>query len=235
LLLVAMLGAGALWALVPRHRRSEPAGEQRAEAPVAPARRQVDLAQLRQAIEVLSRAHPDPAAAGDRRAALADLLAEENPADRMTLLLEAAAADPTPPAQDPLWADLVSGLAGAWNGQTVGAGMDLVWAEQRPRARQAVVAALSMIALERADELGAAQRQRLIETLIDVHNQLPPAQQPNVQVALRKIAGNDVADVMEGKALDPNYELEAHREQKRAVEEAQQLMAAQQQQGQRPQ
>jgi hypothetical protein len=134
------------------------------------------------------------------------------------MLLEAAAADPSAPDKDPLWPELVQGLSTIWQGDSISSGMDLMFTESRPRARDAVVSSFAKLALERTGELTAAQQQRLTEYFIDLHNKLPAYQRREVETAARKIAGNDVADLMQGKSPD---NLEVHREYERAIAEAQ--------------
>jgi hypothetical protein len=232
LLLVATIGAGAaIWALAPTSKQQKTdsdSEETSAASGTAPAAGSVavDLSRLRQAIDVLSRAHDDPAAP-DRRAAMNDLLAQTDAPVKLTLLLEAAAADPTAPDKDPLWPDLVQGLSTIWKGETIESGIDLMHIESRPRARDAVVSSFAKIALERPGELTPPQSQKLTETFIDLHNKLPAYQQREVERASRKIAGNDVADLMQGKGMASDEELEVQREYKRSIEENQQRVAAQ--------
>jgi len=227
-LLLVIVGASAgVWALaskVKRH-KADPGSEatqSAAETPAAPARSsaEMDLSQLRRALEVLARAHADPAGP-ERRGALNDLLAQGDSPSRLTMLLEAAAADPTQPDKDPLWSDLVRGLSGIFQGETINSGMDLMFIESRPRARDAVVSSFAKLALERSDELTPAQRQKLTEYFIDLHNKLPALQQHEVEAAARKIAGDDVADLMQGKGMASDDELQVQRDYKRALQESQ--------------
>jgi hypothetical protein len=46
-----------------------------------------------------------------------------------------------------------------------------------------------------------------------------------VETAARKIAGNDVADLMQGKGMASDDELEVHREYKRALQDSQRVAA----------
>jgi hypothetical protein len=226
LLLVTIVGASAVvWALVPtssRRRNLDPEAESSGGTPAAPSA-QADLSQLRRAIEVLSRSHDD-LAAPDRRGAMNDLLAQGHAPTRLTLLLEAAAADPSAPDKDPLWPELVQGLSTIWQGDTISSGMDLMFTESRPRARDAVVSSFAKLALERTGELTPAQQQKLTEYFIDLHGRLPAYQKREVEMAARKIGGNDVADLLQGKAPD---NLEIHREYNQALEDGQKRVAAQ--------
>ena len=221
LLLVAIVGvSAAIWALAPRskQRKADSAGETTAEATRASPGTQADLSRLRRAIEVLSHAHDDLGGA-DRRAAMSDLLSQTEAPTKLTMLLEAAAADPSEPDKDPLWSDLVQGLSTIWQGETITSGMDLMFTESRPRARDAVVSSFAKLALERGGELTPAQNQKLTEVFIDLHNRLPALQRREVENASRKIAGNDVADLMQGKGMGSDDELEVQREYKRSLEE----------------
>jgi len=153
-----------------------------------------------------------------------DLLSQGDAPTKLALLLEAAAADPSAPDKDPLWPELVQGLSTIWQGEAITSGMDLMFTESRPRARDAIVSSFAKLALERTSELTAAQQQNLTEHFIDLHNRLPPFQKREVETAARKIAGNDVADLLQGKSPD---NLEVHREYNRAIEEHQKQVAAQ--------
>jgi len=226
LLLVAIVGASAIiWALVPtssKRRNADPEGETSEATPTSPSA-QADLSQLRRAIEVLSRSHAD-LASSDRRGAMNDLLSQGDAPTRLTMLLEAAAADPSAPDKDPLWPALVQGLAAIWQGDSITSGMDLMFTESRPRARDAVVSSFAKLALERSGELTPAQQQKLTEYFIDLHGRLPAFQKREVEMAARKIGGNDVADLLQGKSPD---NLEIHREYNQALEENQKRVAAQ--------
>ena len=231
LLAVATVGAGAtLWALAPLSKQQGRADQDSDETSVATHAASTsagtDLTRLRRAIEVLSRSSADPASA-DRRAAMTDLLSQTEAPTKLTMLLEAAAADPTAPDKDPLWPALVEGLSTIWRGEAIGSGIDLMYIESRARARDAVVSSFAKLALERGHELTADQRQRLTEHFIDLRSRLPAMQQREVDAAARKIAGNDVADLMQGKGMASDDELEIHREYKRSIQEAQPPVAAQ--------
>jgi hypothetical protein len=220
LLLVAVVGASAIiWALVPTSSKRQQADSdsETSEATPASPRIQADLSRLRGAIEVLSRAHADLGDA-ERRGAMNDLLSQGDAPTKLTMLLEAAAADPSAPDKDPLWPELVQGLSTIWQGETIGTGMDLMFTESRPRARDAIVSSFAKLALERTGELTPAQQQKLSEYFIDLHSKLPDYQKREVVAAARKIAGNDVANLLQGKSPD---NLEVHREYEQALQAAQ--------------
>jgi hypothetical protein len=223
LLLVAIVGAGAaIWALAPTSKQQKADHETRGATPATAATpgAHADLSRLRHAIDVLSHAHAD-LGGSERRGAMSDLLSQGDPPTRLTMLLEAAAADPSEPAKDPLWNDLVQGLTAIWQGAGISSGMDLMFTESRPRARDAVVSSFAKLALERTGDLDPAQRQKLTEYFIDLHSRLPALQKREVETAARKIAGNDVADLMQGKGMASDDELEAHREYKRSLQDNQ--------------
>jgi hypothetical protein len=231
-LLLVIVGAGAAtWALAPKFKRhkadpNSETTEAAAETPPAPAggNAELDLSRLRRALEVLAHAHADPGAP-ERRGALNDVLAQGDSPSRLTILLEAAAADPTQPDKDPLWPDLVQGLSAIFQGDAITSGMDLMLIESRPRARDAVVSSFAKLALERSGELTPEQRQKLTEYFIDLHNKLPALQQREVETAARKIAGDDVADLMQGKGMASDDELQVQRDYKRALQDNQRVAA----------
>jgi len=229
LLLVAIVGvSAAIWALAPtsKQRRADSDGEtgEATEATPASPSTHADLSRLRRAIEVLSQAHAD-LGGSDRRGAMNDLLSQGHAPTKLTLLLEAAASDPTEPDKDPLWGEMVGGLSAIWQGDAISSGIDLMFTESRPRARDAVVSSFAKLALERTSELTPPQQQRLTEAFIDLHNRLPALQRREVETAARKIAGNDVADLMQGKGMASDDELEVNREYKRALQDSQRVAA----------
>jgi hypothetical protein len=228
-LLLAIVGAGAIiWALAPMSKRQKAdsdseTAEATQETPGS-ANGPADSSRLRRAVEVLSRAHADPAAA-ERRGAMTDLLAQTDRPTKLTLLLEAAAADPTAPDKDPLWPEMIQGLTSIWQDEGITSGMDLMFTESRLRARDAVVSSFAKLALERPNDLTAEQRQKLTESFIDLHHKLPAFQQREVETAARKIAGNDVADLMQGKGMASDDDLEVQREYKRSLDPSQHVAA----------
>jgi hypothetical protein len=227
MLLVAVIGvSAAVWALAPvsQRRQATSDGESGEAAGAVSPRAQADLGRLRQAIEILSRAQADPGGA-ERRGAMNDLLSQGDKPTRLTLLLEAAAADPTEPDKDPLWNEMVQGLSTIWEGDAITSGIDVMFTESRPRARDAVVSSFAKLALERTGDLTPAQSQRLTEAFIDLHNRLPALQRHEVEAAARKIAGNDVADLMQGKGMASDEELQVQRDYKRSLEESQRVAA----------
>jgi hypothetical protein len=144
----------------------------------------------------------DPATVNARKLLLASLFKEDDIGKKLSGVLEAVEADQTPPENDPLWPFLTESLSDLWEGDKATKGMDLVLAETRPRAKQALISSFAQLATsERLSELSAEQRQTLTETMIDVTPQVPAAQKPEIIAALRKLGGNDLADIMMGKGL----------------------------------
>ena len=215
MLFVAVIGASAVLALALR-------GEWRSSSSDVPeetaARRGANVARLGQAIAVLLQSHNAPSSA-ERQQALAVLVEQPEPPNRLATLLEAAASDPTPIERDPLWPQLVEGLASVWRGERVAVGLDLILVESRPRARLAVVASLARVAVERLDDLTVAERQKLAERFIDLHHQLPPRLKEDVESAMRKLSGDDIAVLLREQGMGPGEELAIQREQRMAAEE----------------
>jgi len=144
----------------------------------------------------------EPSSVPARKLLLATLLSEEDVAKKLSSLLAAVEADPTPPERDPLWEHIVQSLAKLWKGDTATGGMDLVVAEKRPRARRALVSSFAALAGSPALlELNAAQRQTLTETMIDLAWHVPATQRPEVAEALRKLGGNDLANIYQGRGV----------------------------------
>ncbi len=236
--IVVLLGAGALYAALARERHGpQPragAGKTASTVNATPEVRQaLELARGRDPARVIAayaKLAGDPAALEARKLLLASLLQEENLPKKLSAVLAAVEADPTPPERDPLWPYLAESLAELWQGETTTRAMDLVLAETRPRARLALVSSFAQLATsERLTELTAEQRQTLTETLIDIAPKLPEAQKSEVDAALRRLGGNDLADIVAGKGLTgrDGHELESERAYKAALEETRNNLAQQ--------
>ena len=140
-------------------------------------------------------------------------------------LLTAIEADPTPPERDPRWRELCERLADEIERSSLEPAMDLLVSEQRPRARRALFSAYALLALsERCERLPAAARQTLTNHFIDGWPGLEEGQRPEVEQALRKLAGDDVADIMNGKGLAADDATQGARERERALEESSRLL-----------
>jgi hypothetical protein len=144
----------------------------------------------------------DPSALAARKLLLARLFSEEDISLKLSGVLAAVEADPTPPEKDPLWEQTATRISELWKGEILTKGMDLVMAESRPRARRVLISSFVDIATsERLAELTPDQKQTLTETMIDVTPHVAPGQKNEVGRALRALGGNDLADIMDGKGL----------------------------------
>jgi hypothetical protein len=168
----------------------------------------------------------DPGAVPARKLALGALFSQENLATKLSSVLEAVERDPTPARQDPLWSDIVGRLAEVWQGDTLTRGIDLMEAESRPRAKRAVIASFAELARsDRLAELTPEQRTALGDRFIDLYHSLPEDQKPEVEAALRKSVSDDVADIVRGKGLKNDNELELQRAYNRATANAPKVVA----------
>jgi hypothetical protein len=142
-------------------------------------------------------------------------------------VLAAVEADPTAVEQDPLWDYLTQNLSEVWKGETATKGMDLMFAESRPRARRALISSFAHLAnSDRWRELSAEQGQKLTNYFIDLYKELAPGQKPEVEAALRKVSGNDVVDILNGRGLgDDDHVLESERAYQESLTETQRALA----------
>jgi len=212
------LGAGAIWALAP----GDPANDdqQASDETERSAGQPSRLESLGQAMDLLRKSGPEAQAAPASHDLVSVLFSGDDAPSRLGLVLTAVAANPTPPELDPLWPELVQGISSLWNTETLTWGLDLMLSEARPRARRAVVSSLTKLATsERSRLMTPDQRQTLIEHFIDLYQQTPTAQQPEVLAAMRKIGATDAADVLMGRGLDSDDSLQINREHKSAVQQ----------------
>jgi len=165
--------------------------------------------------------------AGDERAldarklALGALFAEPSLGLKLHRVLEAVEADPTPPEDDPLWPHVVNNLADLWTSATFDKGRDLMLMEQRSRPRRAIVASFARLSdRENIGRLNEDQRLLLSNDFVDIYGATDPAQKPELLTAVRRLAGNDVADILSGRALEPGFKLQAALDYDHAVQEA---------------
>lgn len=228
LVALVVIGAGALaWALAPEWFGSPPAERtaklRSADEAIAPSGPRVAEAlalagdrgtgAVQRIVDSYRDWAGDPASAGARRLLLGRLFEEPNVPLKLSGVLAAIEADPTPPEQDPLWSHLVDRLSEVWKGDTATSGMDLMFAERRPRARRALIASFAhLVNTDRFRELSPQQGQKLVEYFIDMHKELSPGQKPEVEQALRKVVGNDAVDILNGKGLgEDDHVLESER------------------------
>jgi hypothetical protein len=164
----------------------------------------------------------DPSALSARKVLLASLFSEKDISLKLSGVLAAVEADPTPPEKDPLWEQISRQLSELWKGDVATQAMDLVLAEARPRARQVLVSSFVDLATsERLGELSPDQRQTLTETMIDMAPRVPPSQKGEVGRALRALGGNDLADIAAGKGItgQDGHVLESERAYNQALEQ----------------
>jgi hypothetical protein len=160
----------------------------------------------------------DPSATTLRGLALRALFNEPSRPLRLKRVLEAVAADPTPPREDPLWPDIVTPLSEQWTPEVFDKGRDLMLMEKRPRAKQALVASFAELATEHGDRFTPEQRQGLLTDFIDTYPVAEPEQKPAIEQAVRKIAGDDTADLLTGRGLNDGHKLKIQAEYERELQ-----------------
>ncbi len=183
------------------------------------AARQPRAEATRQLVELYTRWKDDASALPARKLALELLAAEPAPALRFKRLLEAVAADETAPERDPLWPEVVQKLAEQWTPENVDKGRDLMLMEKQPRARRALVESFTEFA--QSDEMAnltEEQRQALINDLIDLYPQADPQQKSRILATLRKIAGDDVADLLAGRGIHDGHKLKIQERYERELQ-----------------
>ena len=160
-------------------------------------------------VEFYVRHARDPSATGVRALALNALFAEESLPLRLKGGLEAVSADPTPAREDPLWPKVTQKLAEQWTPEVFDKGRDLMLAEQRPRAKRALIDSfVELVVSARASDLTSEQSAALLSDLIDMHGVAEPDQKSSIRDAVRKLGGNDPADLLAGKGLNDGHKLE---------------------------
>jgi hypothetical protein len=242
LVIPAALGAGTLYGVLARSGDSEARGPSAAEKNVAEDVQQNPSSMAKAAelsksrgVDAATRIAEqygawanDPSAFAARKVLLAKLFSEKDLAQRLSGVLTAIEADPTPPEKDPLWEQIATQLADLWKGEVATKAMDLALAEKRPRAHRALISSFVVIATsDRVKELTPPQRQTLTETMIDVSSHAQGAQKKELDPALRALGGNDLADIMAGKGIDgkDGHELESERAYKASLEQTKKEVA----------
>jgi hypothetical protein len=163
----------------------------------------------------------DPLAQGKRRLVLGALAAERRPLPGRAALLAAAQASPLPLEADPLRRDIVAAVSSMWTGPLVRRGRDLLFAEARPRSRQVVIASFVELALsDRAAALDPAQRSGITSDFIDLYARASLEQRRDVVAVVRKLGGDDAAELLQGHGLGKNSTLDHHLQHQRNVEAA---------------
>jgi hypothetical protein len=182
-------------------------------------RKKDDPATWTELIALYGRLAADPSALGVRASVLNAVFNEPAQALRLKRALEAIDADPTPPAQDPLWPELAHRLSEQWSGDAFSKGRDLMLMEKRERPRRALIDSFTELALsDRVAGLQPDEAQALLSDLIDIHAQATPEQRPRIQEAVRKLGGNDPADLLAGRGLTADKKLELQVEYERNLQ-----------------
>lgn len=175
----------------------------------------------KQLIDTYAKWAGDPKALEARKLILDALFDEASLGLRLQHVLQAVAADRTPPEEDPLWPRVVETLADGWKADAFDQGRTLMLMDTQPRARRALVESFSRLAQsDRMSAFSDAQRHELASDFIDVYREVDDSQKPDVEAALRALAGEDVVATITGRALDPNVKLQAEVEAEREVQQA---------------
>jgi hypothetical protein len=143
----------------------------------------------------------------------------------MEALLKAVALDTTPRRQDPLWPDLVGGVAGMWNAVTIAWGRDVVHTESNPKTKDLLMESLAGVDPKK---IGPEQQTLLVADLIDLYPYAAPDQKPALEKALAAMAGQDVVEILGRRGINQgstpiaaiqkiNQELETGRTQYKKV------------------
>jgi hypothetical protein len=176
-------------------------------------RRKDDPKSWDELVALYGRLAGDPNALAARASALNALFAEPALPLRLKRVLDAIEADPTPASQDPLWSEIVHGLAQQWSGPVFDKGRDLMLLEKRQRAQRALVASFTeLVGSPNAADLSQEQSQGLLADLIDLHARADAEQRPHIEQAVRRLGGNDPADLLAGQGLGKGKKLELQAE-----------------------
>lgn len=171
-------------------------------------------------IDFYGRNTGDATTTADREAALLAIFREADPSRRLFAALTAIQSDPTAMESDPLWPTIAQQLSQVWQGDLATRGLDLMIAETRPRARQAVISSFARLAeTGGAKELTWDQRMTLTDDFVDIFKQVSPSQQAELQRALQAMGSADVANILRGKGGHSDDDLEIQRSYKKALQE----------------
>jgi hypothetical protein len=176
-----------------------------------------DPAAVSELIELYGKLASTPGSTETRKLAFHTLLALPNPLVGLEAGLAAAAADPAPRQQDPMWAFLVKEVAALWDAVTIEHGRDLVLIEQRPKPRDILLESLAEVS---PGKLSDSQRAALAADFIDLYPQLKPEQKPAVDRALAALGGSDLIEILARRGLGEVSHLKAAVEERRAQEAA---------------
>jgi hypothetical protein len=195
------------------------AGDPRLRRVLELLRKKDDPATWNELIALYASSSGDPGALTVRASVLNAAFNEPALGLRLKRVLEIIDADPSPPAEDPLWPELVQRLAEQWSDDVLAKGRDLMLMEQRERPRRALIDSFVELALsERAAELPSQESQATLSDLIDIYGQAPLEQQPRIQEAVRKLGGNDPAELLAGRGLHGDEKLELQAEYERNLQ-----------------
>jgi hypothetical protein len=182
-----------------------------------------------EAITDLIQAYAAWASRGDaldaRRAIVNRFLDGQDMKGGVAALLKAVALDTTPRRQDPMWRDLVKGVAGLWNAMTIAWGRDLVHIETDPKTRDLLLESLAQVSPKK---IGVEQQNLLVTDLIDLYPTATPDQKPALNAAIAAMAGQDVVEILNGRGINEgavqlasiqriNQEIESSRAQYKKV------------------
>ncbi len=167
-------------------------------------------------VELYGRLAGDKSAVGVRSLALNALFGEESLPLRLKGVLEAVTADSTDAREDPLWPKIVEKLSEQWTPDVFDKGRDLMLAEQRSRAKRAIIDSfVELVRSERGDALTPEQSTALLTDLIDMHGTAAPDQKRPIEDAVRKLGGNDPADLLAGARPE---DLELHKQEQKNLQ-----------------
>ena len=168
----------------------------------------------------------DPSALPARRIVLGALAAESQPMARLAALLAAVQASPLAPGDDPLRHDVVAAVSRVWTRDTIRRGRDLIFAESRPKAREVVIASFVDLALsDRGAALDQDQRYALTSDFIDLYRQASPSQRRDIVAVVRRLGGDDTAELLQGNGFGASSPLDTHARFRRALEAVQRSAA----------
>jgi hypothetical protein len=114
-------------------------------------------------------------------------------------LLKAVALDTTPRRQDPMWRDLVKGVAGLWNGLTISWGRDLVHIETDAKIKDLLLESLAGVSPQK---ISTEQQSLLVNDLIDLYPTATAEQRPALDAAIAAMAGPDVVEVLNRRGIN---------------------------------
>ncbi len=134
-----------------------------------------------------------------RRAIVKRFLEGQDLKGGVAALLKAVALDGTPRRQDPMWRDLVTGVAGLWNAMTIAWGRDLVHIETDPKTKDLLLESLAQVSPQK---IGVEQQNLLVTDLIDLYPTATADQKPALNAAIAALAGPDVVEILNRRGIN---------------------------------